>query len=779
MGASFITLPINAGKEGGRTMKKRFASALLALFVALCLAPAGAWAEVGGGIPITAENFPDDAFRTVVQSFDKNNNGELSAEEIAAVDEISCSGKKISSLKGIEYFIALEELDCSENALTTLDVSNNIALEELDCSGNSLTALDVSKNTALVDLSCDDNQITLLDLSNNEVLEELYCDDNPLGSLDLSHNLKLDWLSCAGNKLTTLDVSKLTALCVLSCGDNQLTSLDIAKNTALEILECSGNQLSVLNVNNNTALWELDCSNNLLTELDLSNNEDLLYLYCTDNQLTSLDLSNNLSVEECDCDNNSYVIGLDADNSFDLSKLPGNFNVNNAYRWANGKVSGTKLTVNDGAKYVTYSYDLNDDYNALFYLYVGYVVNFETDGGTAIPSQTVNRSANVEKPAVPTKTGFVFDDWYTDSTYTEAYNFDTPVTKATTIYAKWVADTDAPVISGVENGKTYCAAPKVTVTDAHLASVTVDGTEVALSVDGTSCSFTLPPAEQAHTIVATDKAGNTTTITATVNDGHTPKKVEGKAANCTEDGLTDGEKCSVCGEVLTEQEVIPATGHKPETVTGKTATCTEAGLTDGEKCSVCGKVLTEQKVIPATGHDWGAWTSSGDGTHSRTCKNDSAHKETVECAGGTATCVAKAVCETCGAEYGELDPAHHANLVHVAAKEATTAAEGNTEYWYCDGCGKYFSDAAASKEIAQSDIVVPKKSEPKKDEDDKGGKKDDGKEDAPKKDDKQDDKKSKRALPQTGDASATQVALLLAGGIVVLGVAMLAKKRNA
>ncbi len=84
--------------------------------------------------------------------------------------------------------------------------------------------------------------------------------------------------------------------------------------------------------------------------------------------------------------------------------------------------------------------------------------------------------------------------------------------------------------------------------------------------------------------------------------GHTKVTVPGTAATCTEDGLTDGSKCSVCGETITEQEVIPATGHTEEEVAGKDATCTEDGLTDGIKCSVCGETIQEQEVIPATGH---------------------------------------------------------------------------------------------------------------------------------------------------------------------------------
>ena len=83
--------------------------------------------------------------------------------------------------------------------------------------------------------------------------------------------------------------------------------------------------------------------------------------------------------------------------------------------------------------------------------------------------------------------------------------------------------------------------------------------------------------------------------------GHTEEVVPGKAATCTETGLTEGKKCSVCGEILVAQEEIPA-GHTEETVEGKAATCTETGLTEGKKCSVCGEILVAQEEIPATGH---------------------------------------------------------------------------------------------------------------------------------------------------------------------------------
>ena len=84
--------------------------------------------------------------------------------------------------------------------------------------------------------------------------------------------------------------------------------------------------------------------------------------------------------------------------------------------------------------------------------------------------------------------------------------------------------------------------------------------------------------------------------------GHTEIVIKGKSATCTESGLTDGTQCSVCGEWIKPQETITTTGHRGINVAGHDATCTETGLTDGVKCSVCGEWIKSQEVIPATGH---------------------------------------------------------------------------------------------------------------------------------------------------------------------------------
>lgn len=86
-------------------------------------------------------------------------------------------------------------------------------------------------------------------------------------------------------------------------------------------------------------------------------------------------------------------------------------------------------------------------------------------------------------------------------------------------------------------------------------------------------------------------------------------------------------------------------------------------------------------------HEWSEWTSNGNGTHTRTCSNNSSHTETGDCSGGTATCTEKAVCEICNADYGELNASNHTGGTEVRGRvEATTSADGYTGDTYCKGC---------------------------------------------------------------------------------------------
>ena len=198
-----------------------------------------------GGIPIDPAHFPDANFLKYVEKIiDTDHSGTLSQEERNAT-VIYVLGMGIKDLTGIEFFPELENLDCSENQLTQLDVSKNPKLKRLVCYENKLTSLDVSGNTSLTELHCYTNQLTSLNLGENANLDILNCVVNRLTSLDLSGNANLTRLACSSNLLTSLDVSNNPTLILLDCERNQLTSLDLSKNTELDTLDCSGNKRSL------------------------------------------------------------------------------------------------------------------------------------------------------------------------------------------------------------------------------------------------------------------------------------------------------------------------------------------------------------------------------------------------------------------------------------------------------------------------------------------------------------------------------------------------------
>ena len=219
-------------------------------------APAGAGEAVsnavasnadGAGVPITEANFPDAGFRGYLLSGSCDYNGDGCLSDLEA-QCLNVGGMMIQSLKGIELLPSLEELYCSGNQLTGLDLSANSNLEFLSCDGNQLQSLNLSQNAKLARLNCTGNQLTALDLSGCTALAYLNCADNQLTALDLSGNPSLVNLYCNGNRLTALDVSGKAGLESLFCNDNQLSQLSINGCTGLRQVTCDGNALTTLDL---------------------------------------------------------------------------------------------------------------------------------------------------------------------------------------------------------------------------------------------------------------------------------------------------------------------------------------------------------------------------------------------------------------------------------------------------------------------------------------------------------------------------------------------------
>ena len=197
-------------------------------------------------------DIPDPNFRaylkkTIPKAFPNGGNKiDPQHSMVKGLTILDVKDKRIKSLSGIQYFISLEELYCSNNVLDTLDLTGNTALTRLDCSESKLRKLILAHNTVSVNIQ--HNQLKHLDVSQNKALKELVCSHNQLTALDLKNN---------------------TALTSLTCDDNQLKHLDVSQNKALKKLVCSHNQLTALNLKNNTALTSLTCYDNQLENLDL------------------------------------------------------------------------------------------------------------------------------------------------------------------------------------------------------------------------------------------------------------------------------------------------------------------------------------------------------------------------------------------------------------------------------------------------------------------------------------------------------------------------------
>ncbi len=239
-------------------------------------------------------------------------------------------------------------------------------------------------------------------------------------------------------------------------------------------------------------------------------------------------------------------------------------------------------------------------------------------------------------------------------------------------------DNIQPVISGIENGKTYCEAQTVTVDEKYVDTVTVNGTAVTLDADG---GFVLPPTNGEQKIVVTDKAGNNAEMTVTVNNGHT----FGKWVSDNDGKHT--RKCTVDG----------CDAFETKNCSGGNATCTEKAV-----CDVCGKAYGE---FDGTNHEGGVqeWTT-------RTAFN---HEQKWNCCG--AVIVASeahewkdGVCRECGyvCLHNDADKDHICDYCKKTISEHVDKDKNHI----CDYCKKTISahEDAPTEEIKKADTVTAK-----------------------------------------------------------------------
>lgn len=336
-------------------------------------------------LPINEKNFPDPNFRNYIKTYKAGGKNVLTVEQQRNVTTIEINKKGVSDLKGIEAFPNLTELDCGNNSIQNLDLRQNPKLRKLICNKNQLTQLDLSKNPDIYYLNCSENQLEQLDVSHLIDLVLLDCSDNNLAQLDVKNSIFLVTLNCSANQLTELDadVKHKTRLVSVECQNNQLTTLILGQNKLLKKLNCAHNQLTQLNLDNMSALEELNCFDNQLTVLDVSSSQNLTKLWLGNNHLTSLNLDNNPNLNFTYTDfynsdfNSVYTVTLNPDRTFDLSTLPGNFEINRVTGWEHGKANGNILTVDEGTNVVYYAYKCRSDI-----LEVSFKLNVTGTGGS-------------------------------------------------------------------------------------------------------------------------------------------------------------------------------------------------------------------------------------------------------------------------------------------------------------------------------------------------------------------------------------------------------------
>ncbi|PQV46570.1 hypothetical protein CLV33_10968 [Jejuia pallidilutea] len=328
-------------------------------------------------------SIPDDNFEQALIDLGIDTgvpDNQVLTANIEYVTSLNVSGKNIESLEGIQAFLSLTELDCSNNYLNDLDVSGMVNLEalycgsnyfltnnpanvsgvlntigtpsliKLFCANNSLADLDISINANLEVLNCSNNSLLTLDISSNANLIEVNCDNNQISNFVsyAVNNSTLNTLNCNNNALSTLEVSQCLALTTLNCRSNGLSLLDISANAALEVLDFSDNELVDVNLSANTNLIALSGSQNQLTEIDdlastvlesliLNNNQinqlnsvlnnlaSVKYVSVSSNALTAINVGANTNLIELNISNNA-ITSLQLSNNLNQLKT---FNCSN------------------------------------------------------------------------------------------------------------------------------------------------------------------------------------------------------------------------------------------------------------------------------------------------------------------------------------------------------------------------------------------------------------------------------------------------------------------
>lgn len=297
---------------------------------------------------------PDDGFenRLIALGYDSVLDDYVTTINIEGLTDLDISGRSISDLTGIEDFIALQNLNCSNNLLTTIDLSDNIDLAVLNCSGNTLNTIDLTENINLTNLDISNNVFTVFDAILIPTLQILNCDSNQLTDLNLSLNPPLTSLSCASNLLEVLNIqngqnpsltnlnaqSNIDLTCILTDTGAEPAGVTWLKDATTEYaIDChygetyvpdDGFENKLISLGYDDVLDDYVLTANIqnLSYLDISESEildligiedfvSLTTLFFDENMIVDADLSANILLQNVNASNNDIA-------TIDLSFLP-------------------------------------------------------------------------------------------------------------------------------------------------------------------------------------------------------------------------------------------------------------------------------------------------------------------------------------------------------------------------------------------------------------------------------------------------------------------------
>ena len=449
--------------------------------------------------------------------------------------------------------------------------------------------------------SVDDNYLSDEEISAVTEIHVGYSGIYSLDGIEVFYNLQK--LFCGGNHISSLDVSHNTSLLCLQCEGNNIRSLDLHNNTKLNVVYCYDNKLNSLNISNCTELYGLNCVNNSLLTIDLSTNMllaraveygdythslndplrnyDQSYMFCDatvniimPDVITPLNEASSVEITEDNFPDEQFraYILTNIDNNHD--------NFINSYEFP-AFLTISRLSINslEGIQYFSTLRGLYCSENNLYDIDLSQNVNLEELDCSSNHISTLDLINNSKLEVLDCSDNVISS--LNISSCTNLFYLDC---------SGMYDDMNYPCLLhlDISNNPNLCYALDNYTDISEGAIITIDYSPIE---NPQYCH------QPAYGYFSRDYQ---TELNTCVHSIVTDESVN---PTCSLTGLTEGSHCSVCGEVIVPQEIIPALGHTIVIDPAVNPTFTETGLTEGSHCSVCGEVIVPQEIVPVLTED--------------------------------------------------------------------------------------------------------------------------------------------------------------------------------